>query len=212
VASIGRGRRRGVEIEAEAVADDTLQPHRRGGLAGQGGREAGREPRCAAVAVQHHLLGHALQADDLVGPGAGRLAHPGQVEQAGPHVAGVEQEMSGPGGPQQPPGDLGRAQRGPPGQVVGGLGEGLEVQDRRAPAPDRHAQLGVELGQPGGQRPVRLGDQLLELGLPRLGREGRVDVVIDQGERADRGLQQAGRGRGRVSHGRSGTEYRSGQA
>ncbi len=131
---------------------------------------------------------------------AGRLPHPGQVEQAGPDIAGVEQEMSDPAGPQQPPGDLGRAQGGAPGQVVGGGRERLEVQDRCAPAPDRHAQLGVERGQPGRQRPVRLGEQLLELGRFRLGHERRVDVMVHERERADAGVQQAGPGRRRVSH------------
>ena len=104
-------------------------------------------------------------------------------------IAGVDQQVGDPAGRQQPAGHLGRPELMPAAGVgLGRPGRG-QPEHGAAPAADRDTELGVEPRHPRRDGAVRLRDQLLELAVGKLGRQRRVDMVVHQGDRADRRAQ-----------------------
>ena len=107
----------------------------------------------------------------------GQLLRGGQIARQ----PGVHQELADPGGAQQPPGHLPRAQLAPPGEVVGGRAVRFEAQQRRTPAAHREPELAVEEGgaERGGR--VGFGQERLEHGRAQLGADHPMAVVVHQG-------------------------------
>ncbi len=137
-------------------------------------------------ARRSQLLGHSLEADDLVHGHSAAGPHVGQTEDVLAAVAGLQQVVLDAAGSEQPPGDLRRAELVPAAQVLRRARMRGQVQHGRAPATDGEAELGVELRHPAGYRSVRLGQQGLERRPVDVGAESSVHVVVHQRRAGDR--------------------------
>src|SRR6185312_12471378 len=76
--------------------------------------------------------------------------------------------------------DLGRAERGAALDVGVGVGERLEVEQRRAVGADGEPERRIEMAGAGGGVDEALGDHLLELAPRHVARHQAVAVVVDE--------------------------------
>ena len=116
---------------------------------GQGVGEGGGEgPRLGAPG--RDLLGHRFDARDLPRRPAGELGHGRDAGHLVRPMPGVHEQGLQPAAAQQAPVRLPGPQGAAPRDIVRSVGEGLEVQERRAEAAHDEAQRLVELRRPGG--------------------------------------------------------------
>ncbi|WP_239517747.1 glycoside hydrolase family 16 protein [Streptomyces sp. ICC1] len=130
------------------------------------------------------LLGQQLEAHQLEGlgvAGQGQFLGPGEV----PGHPGVDEPGGHPGAAQQPAGRFGGTQLAPPGEVAGGGAVRFQPEQRRTPAAQREAGLGVEEGGAGRGRAGRVDQLGLEGGEAQLRAEHSLAVLVHQGRRFD---------------------------
>ena len=142
-----------------------------------------------------HLLGHGLDADNLVGRPPRDRRHRRHVGNRFAPVAGVDDQPFQTAGAEQAPVDLGGADLAAAFDVVPALREGVEVEQGRTLAADHEAERLVELRGSDGRRPVALAHQRLERLQIEVSRHHAVTVMVDQGQIARHAC-----GRGGGSH------------
>lgn len=181
----GRGGR-GVEAEPTPVGDHGLQPYgfRRRDLqgTGEGGGVGG-----GVDALACHRLGDGLQPHHLMSRRGRQRPHGrGAQDVGGGRVAGLHQQGLQSGRPQEPPLDLLCAQLRPPGQVLVGRRQRLQLQHRGAPPPDGQPHRGIEVARPLRRGVEPLVDEPFERPTVEVVGHHPVAVMIDQGELAAR--------------------------
>jgi len=144
----------------------------------------GRRERGAELGRAHpgggQLLRHRLCPRHLVYPCARKLGQLGQAAQTRTVQTGVDQQVAGAAGPQQPPRGLLGPQSLPAGQVSVGVRVRVQAQHRCAPPAHSETDLRVELAGALGAALVGLGEQQLELAaIQRVDHDG-VTVLVDQ--------------------------------
>ncbi len=166
-----------IQVQPGPVGGDRLDRHRVRGAGGQGGaHRVGEAAR--ADPGRGHVLGHALQPDDLARGRPGQLAELSRGSHRLRGVAGVHAQRGQPGRHHEAPAHLGRAELGPARGVVGQLGVRRQAEDGRAQPPEREPGLGVEHR---AARPARaLGQQRLQRGLVRVAVQDAVTMVVNQ--------------------------------
>ena len=190
-----------VQVQANPVGRDRLDPGRVPGPVGQLGPERGRELAHGGhltLAARAHGLGHLLQPDDLACPRAGQVGQLGRGGQRLRLEPGVDVQRVQPGGPQEPAADLFPPQRGPRARYSSGAGVRGQPEQRRAPAPQGQAGWvpNIVTQGPGA---VRLGQQRLELRAVRAAAEHPVAVVVGQPQFRDRREHSSSGTRGPVT-------------
>jgi hypothetical protein len=170
-----------IEGEAAAVGDDGLEAD---GVLGGLGEGVGEGLRIVAGgdAAAADALGHGLDAHDLARRHAGEAGDTLRRQDVVGAEAGVDQQQAVVAGLHEALVDLGGAERGAALDVLVGIGEGLEVEQRRAMGADGEAEGGIEMAGAGGSVDETLGDQLLELRAREVARHQAVAVVVDERE------------------------------
>ena len=125
-------------------------------------------------------LGHRLDAHDL----ARRHAREAGDSFRGQDIVGaearVDQQQAVVAGLHEAPVDFGGAERGAALDIGIGVGERLEIEQRRAVGADRQAERRIEMAGAGGRIDEALGDHLLELAPRQIARHQAVAVVVDE--------------------------------
>jgi hypothetical protein len=173
------GRRTLVDLERGAVGNDGLEAD---GILG-----ARFQRRCEDIgklsrrhAVLGHLLRHGFDANHVMGRLARDFAHllPG-MDGVGA-MAGIDQQAVQSGCCEETPVDLRRTQLQPARDIGFAAAERLQIQQRRAEAPDDQAERFLEFAGSGRRRQIAFAEHRLERFVIELRRRDAMAMMVDQ--------------------------------